>query len=128
MPGENVTTRDSYPRRRPPTHPILNHVPVGQLLPAEAGELFPYSDYDSERFGGPGAKVQVVMFPGDPMQYAWDFQKGHPRPAARDRAAVRGLVVPAPVPQTVSNLRRDQLAQQEEALEPGKLDIFEGVA
>lgn len=125
--GESENTRDVYPRRRPALHPQLARVQVAEQMGAWVPELFPYSEYDSERFGGFGATTTVVQFPGDPMQYAWDFQPNHPRPAARKRGQVRGFTVPAPVPQTVSDRTRQQLAEEEEGLVPGMLDIFEGI-
>lgn len=130
MPGESLNTRDSYPRRRPPGHPVLGKAQVREDIGAWSSDPFPYSDFDSEGFGGLGATTHVVMFPGDPQRVAWDFQSGHPRPSPRLLGRIRGFTVPAPVPQTVSNLRRAELAAEEAGAEVdmGILEIFEGVS
>jgi len=110
--------------KRIPGIPIL-----GNLAPVNLGDRvvnqpdrLRYSDFDM------GATTHVIMFPGDPdMVGAWN--PNFPRPPARNKTLQQGVMaVPPPtIPQTVSNLRRAQLAGMD-AVPVARLDIFEGVS
>jgi len=119
--------RAAFARRKPTAEPVNDHVQVIQDIPPWQAPEILYSEFDSERYGGRGATTRVVSFPGDPPSIAWDFQE-HPMAPPRNRARVIGRDVPAAVPQTVSNLRRTQLEQQEAGVVVGPLDIFEGIS
>lgn len=121
--GESVVTRDSYPRRKAGT-PLLGRARVFVAGLME-GRVLTIPDRPRQSDFPMGATTTVVAFPGDPDASEWDFQD-HARAPARPRIG-RGFSVPAPEIQTMSNLRRGELAGLEGVPE-GKLDIFEGVA
>lgn len=122
--GESVTTRDSFPRRKAGM-PVLGRARVFLAGIMERGEVLTIPDRLRQSDFPMGATTTVVEFPGDPDPIAWDFQH-HERAPARPRIG-RGLLVPAPEPQTVSNLRRAELAGLDQVPE-AHLDIFEGIA
>jgi hypothetical protein len=113
--------RIARPKITPPGSPRLGKERVTLDMPPGIPDPLRYSEFDSARYGGPGATVEVEVFPTLPWSVGWPFGE-HDRPEPRVPHRMRARRVPGPTPQTVPDRTR-QAASGEAA--PGVIEVLE---